>query len=313
MLPGVVIGLASLLMVPGAATALPVRTVVAFNLAAKQTPENVAIADDGTIYVSLSFAGEIRRIAPDGTQSTLKMPTGGGITTGIALDRRHGGDLDVAVRSPDRRVAGIWRVSRATFSRPIRITALPVGAFPNGITFDRAGNLYIADSNLGRIWRLAPGSSSPTVWSGGKLLDPTGARFMNLPLPGANGIKVFRNTVYVSNTSTETILAIRVMPGGAAGTIAVRFRRIEADDFAFAANGDLYVAVNPLSELIRISARGAFRTLAARADGLQNTSAVAFDPRPGRRTHLYITNSSYFGDRPSLQELTTRTAGLRLA
>ena len=78
---------------------------------------------------------------------------------------------------------------------------------------------------------------------------------------------------------------------------------------AFAANGDLYIALNPLSELIRVSARGARQILATHADGLQNTSAVAFDPRAGRRRHLFITNSSYFGTTPTLQATPANTVG----
>jgi sugar lactone lactonase YvrE len=53
-----------LALAASAAAAAPLRTVVAFDAAAKQTPENLAVAGDGTIYVSLAFAGKIRRIAP---------------------------------------------------------------------------------------------------------------------------------------------------------------------------------------------------------------------------------------------------------
>jgi hypothetical protein len=135
---------------------------------------------------------------------------------------------------------------------------------------------------------------------------------MKFPLPGANGIKVWRRIVYVSNTSTRQILTIPIKPDGGAGKITARFHGIQADDFAFAADGDLYIALNPLSELLRVSRNGAMTKLATHADGLQNTSAVAFDPRPGRRTDLYITNSSYFGSSPSLQEMTAGTVGYRL-
>lgn len=298
--------------VPAPTSATAVRTVVAFDAAAKQTPENLAIADDGTIYVSLAFASQVRRIDPDGRQKTLTVPTRGGITVGVAIDRHHGGDIDVAVRSGDAAAAGIWRVSRRTFARPRRIAPLPTTSFPNGITFDTTGNLYIADSALGEIWRLAPGASRATVWCKNELLAPTGASFMNFPLPGANGIKVSRQEVYVSNTSTQNILAIPIERIGRAGRPAVRFRGIQADDFAFAGNGDLYIALNPLSQLIRVTPKGREETLATYADGLQNTSAVAFDARPGRRKDLFITNSSYFGNTPSLQEMATTTVGLPL-
>ena len=293
------------------AAAAPLKTVVAFNPAARETPENLAIARDGTIYVSLAFASEIRRIAPGGAQRTLTIPTIGGITVGVAIDRNENG-LDVAVSSPDPAAAGIWRVPLASFTHPTRIAALPTSSFPNGITFDSAGYLYIADSNLGVIWRLAAGATQATVWSESPLLAPTGASFMNFPLPGANGIKVRHSRVYVSNTSTDNILTIPIRPGGEAGQVAAKFTGIEADDFAFAANGDLYVAENPPSELVRVTPSGDVKRLATQADGLDNPSAVAFDPRPGERKQLYIANSAYFGTHPSLEAAATDTVGQRL-
>jgi sugar lactone lactonase YvrE len=236
----------------------------------------------------------------------------GGITTGLALDRHHGGDLDVGVRSSDPAAAGIWRISRGPFSDPTRIAALPVDSFANGLTFDDNGNLYIADSNLGRIWRIARGGSHATVWAQSRLLLPTGASYKNFPLPGANGIKVHAGVVYVTNTATEDVLGIPIRRNGAAGQITVRFRGLQGDDFAFAASGDMYIAENPLSKLVRVTPTGRIDTVATANDGLQNPSAAAFDPRPGRRTRLFVTNSAYFGTRPSLQELNTDEVGLRL-
>lgn len=300
----------ALVFAAGAAAA-PLQTIVAFDPAAQETPENLAVARDGTIYVSLAFASQIDRIAPDGVQSKLTIPTVGGITVGVAIDR-HTNGLDVAVRSPDPAAAGIWRVPLGSFAHPIRIAALPTSSFPNGIAFDSAGNLYVADSNLGVIWRLAPGISQATLWSESPLLAPTGASFMNFPLPGANGVKVRHRRVYVSNTSTDTIVTIPVRPDGESGQGAIKFSGIEADDFAFAADGDLYVAENPPSELVRVTPSGDVTPLATRADGLDNPSAVAFDPRPGERKQLYITNSAYFGTHPSLEATATDTVGQRL-
>jgi sugar lactone lactonase YvrE len=237
------------------------------------------------------------------------MPTMGGITTGLAIDHHHSGDLDVGIRSSDPRAAGIWRIPRARFADPIRIAALPTDSFANGITFDDAGNLYIADSDLGRIWRIARGASRATVWAQSRLLAPTGAKYKSFPLPGANGIKLRHNLVYVTNTAIETVLTIPLLPGGSAGKVTVRFRGIAGDDFAFASDGDIYVAENPLNKLIRIDPTGRVTRIATAADGLQNPSAVAFDPRPRLRTHLYITNSAYFGTRPSLQEIVTPAIG----
>jgi hypothetical protein len=88
-----------------------------------------------------------------------------------------------------------------------------------------------------------------------------------------------------------------------------RFSSVPADDFAFAVNGDLCATENPLNRLVRITPSGAVTTVATARDGLDNPSDVAFDPRPGHRRDLLITNSAYFGTHPSLQQFPTGTVG----
>jgi sugar lactone lactonase YvrE len=230
----------------------------------------------------------------------LTVPTRGGITAGVALRRE---DLYVAVRSPQPAAAGIWRVSHAAFAKAVRVAALPAASFANGLAFDAHGNLYAADSALGRIWRLAPRSRHASVWSAGPALAPTGEQFMGFPLPGANGLKVRRNLVYVSNTSRRTILTVPVRANGSAGRPRVRYTGLEPDDFAFGPGGDLVVAENPPSRLVRVAPNGHVTTLATAADGLDNPSAVAFGPR----NRIYVTNAAYFGTRPSLGFLSARS------
>jgi sugar lactone lactonase YvrE len=116
----------------------------------------------------------------------------------------------------------------------------------------------------------------------------------------------------VSNTATRNIVAVPIRADGQAGKVAVRFTGIQADDFAFAANGDLYITENPLSRLIRVTPDGVTTTLATKTDGLDNPSAVAFDPRPHHRKDLYVTNAAYFGTHPSLQVTATGDVGQRL-
>jgi hypothetical protein len=126
---------------------------------------------------------------------------------------------------------------------------------------------------------------------------------MGFLLPGANAIKLRHRVVYVSNTATQTILAIPVRLDGSAGETRVVLDGIEADDFAFAGNGDLYVAENPPSLLARVTPAGGVSVLATAADGLDNPSAVVFGPLLRQRHVLYVTNAAYFGSRPSLEVL----------
>jgi hypothetical protein len=63
---------------------------------------------------------------------------------------------------------------------------------------------------------------------------------------------------------------------------------------------------------VRVTPSGDVTPLATQADGLDNPSAVAFDPRPGERKQLFITNSAYFGTHPSLEVTSVDTVGQRL-
>lgn len=53
------------------ASAADLSTVALFNPNAFETPESVQFDRHGNAYVSLALTGEIRKIAPDGTQTVL--------------------------------------------------------------------------------------------------------------------------------------------------------------------------------------------------------------------------------------------------
>jgi sugar lactone lactonase YvrE len=296
---------------PARASSPSFQTITTFNRSGGETPENLVIGPNGTIYLSLAFAGEVIRLSKDGERALVTVPTDGGLTVGITSDLQHGGDLDVAVKSPNASDAGIWRVPLAAFDdpsvHPTRLAALPTSAFPNGIQFDDQGNLLIADSDLGTIWRLSPGSSTASVWAQSPLLDPTGAAYMGFPLPGANGLQLRNGVVFVSNTATNEILAIQIQPDGLAGAVTVRYHVDAPDDFAISPKGNFYVAQNVPSELSLITPDGRVSTLATSADGLANTSAARFGATPSTQSLLYITNSGYFTGSPSL--MVTRIDG----
>src|SRR5262245_47604912 len=59
------------LLVAASAPATEVETIVLFNPEIPETPESIQVDHDGNIYVSLSRIGQVRKISPDGTQSTL--------------------------------------------------------------------------------------------------------------------------------------------------------------------------------------------------------------------------------------------------
>src|SRR5215212_6581451 len=104
-------------------SAADLSTVALFNPAAFEAPESVQFDRHGNAYLSLALTGELRKIAPDGTQTTLAflpirpdvVPCGNAfglpIMGSIALD--HQGNLYASVNSCDPAQLGVWKVTAA--------------------------------------------------------------------------------------------------------------------------------------------------------------------------------------------------------
>jgi sugar lactone lactonase YvrE len=163
-------------------------------------PTGLALDHDGVLYVSCRNDGTIHRVTPDG-RSQLWVE-GMGIATGIAFDADKNlfvGDRSGTIFkiSPDRQIfvfatlepsiaayhlafspAGELYVAGPTTSSYDRIVRInrqgEVGLFyrglgrPQGLAFDREGNLYVAASLNGRrgIARITPDGKAQLVLSG---------------------------------------------------------------------------------------------------------------------------------------------------
>lgn len=299
---------------PGAGT---VETLYLFNPAALETPESVQVTRGGTIYLTLALTGEVRKIAPDGTQSTLAiLPIGPplspcfgffGILGAIGIDKHN--NLYAAVGSCDLGSRGIWKVTPS--GTATLLGNLPGTALPNGAAF-RKGWVYVADSALGLVWRVRATGGTPEIWADDPLLKiPPGA-----PFPGPNGLQIFRNELYVSNSNEGTILTIPFEHHDEAGEVRVHAAlpdELGCDDFAFDVFGALYCTTDPFNRLLRIFPDGSFETLLTAADGLDGPTAAAFGH--GRdRFSLYIANAAFpfftTTFRPSLMRLTVDVPGV---
>jgi sugar lactone lactonase YvrE len=252
---------------PGAGTAAahpssvsPPRVLAAFDPAAGEQPESVAVDREGNAYVSLVGAGEVVRVSPAGERTTLAR-----FPRVLALLLAEDGSVLVNVLTFRQGTHGVWRV--APNGDTSLFAALPPSAVPNGIAADKAGNVYIADSRLARIWRV--------------------------PVGGANGLQVFRGDVYVSNSDQGTLLRAPITASGAPGGLETVATHLPADDFTFDVRGNIYVTTDPFQTVVRIAPDGTREVLLTEEDGLDGPTAATFGRHGRDRRTLYVTNAAF--------------------
>ncbi len=281
-------------------------------------PEGIAVDHRGDIYVGLRFTGVLLRFRP-GTASEVvtrfaavdadgdPLPDQG--LLGLATD--HRGNVYAAVASFDPATGapasshGVWRITPAG-DREL----LPGSAqifFPNALTFDRRGNLYVSSSTgpptgpgafeEGGVWKVAPGGSA-ALWFRGPELTGTGDVAPG-PFPiGANGIVHHGSSLFVASTEKRQLVELPIRPDGGAGPARVAailgvpggpnpFAGV-VDGLGVDACGNLYPVLIGESRLVRVSPDGStMETVADAQDGLQTPTSVAFGAGNGA-TDVFI-------------------------
>ncbi|MBC7807012.1 MAG: SMP-30/gluconolactonase/LRE family protein [Akkermansiaceae bacterium] len=258
---------------------VPAKTVAEFP---KNTfLENIVVDKSGTLFVTSFEDGKIYRVTPSGEKSEFAAVAG--TIAGITFDRD--GNLLVTGWA-GKKTPSVFRVSPTGAVETL--TAIKGGMFPNAIT-PLKGDIYlIADSYKGVIWAFDAQTNQCRVWLDAPALTRRDAKN---PVPAVNGLKVFGNTLYATNTQRQQIWRIPISPDGKAGTPKLFMEKINGDDFALDGAGNLYVTTHFYNSVVRITPNKKVTIIAGAEQGMTGSTSLAFGKGNADRNALFVVTN----------------------
>lgn len=271
----------------------------------------VAVGPDGSVYI-LDYGSGTLRVVRDGTIDTVITDLNS--PSGIAVDTE--GIVYVADTSNDRilrldpngsttTVAGVLDTRGPTGDGGPAAEALLDTPFD--LAADTEGNIYIADSENHRIRKIdSSGTIGTVVGTGAAGSAGDGGPATDALLNTPRGVAVDdAGNLYVADTNNYRVR--RVAPDGTISTIAgngestIRSlepsgRAIEipvpgVEALAVDAEGNLYLATNPSSYVLRIDAAGDYEVVAG-GGGAEEDQVPALDATFGEVWGLAIDSQS---------------------
>lgn len=243
--------------------------------------ESIVVSADNTLYITSHYEGKVIRIGADGVPTTHAAIAGK--ATGLAATPDGGLLLS---GWDDQNTSVVWKI--APDGTASLLVSLPDAIFLNGLTH-LTDNLYlIADSYRGAIWELNLTQASVRIW----LEHPLLARGNpDNEIPAVNGLKIFDQVLYASNTQNAQIVRIPIQAHHEPGEPEVFVSYANIDDFAFDKAGNLYGTTHVFNSVVKIAPDGSITTIAKAEEGMVGTTASAFGKSEGSRTHLYVTTN----------------------
>lgn len=291
---------------PGDGTPATATEVINFSTgdpAADPGTEGIAVASNGTIYVSANTAdgGQIWSIAPGASEpevlTTLIPPTGGAGFGVLGLHLHRGQLLAAAHTLADPALNGVWRIDPAT-GDAMHIPGTEAIALPNDLT-TWGRKIYVTDSAGGAVWVIDGDDVSVLIQD--PLLEGLGVLVPGLPI-GANGIDASYGRLYVANLEKGLIVEAKLKRSrrwhknnGQNAALSLRvFAEVDGapDGVEVDRWGRVYTVLVDRNQLVRVRSNGSSRAVIDDAAILDAPASLAFGSRRGHRNNIYVVNFS---------------------
>ena len=196
-------------------------------------PLGLAFDSHGTLYVADSFNGRVRPITPDGTVTSLdasSLPAPMWLPRYLAFDASD--NLYVADGAPNAVMANLIGGCRIVRVSPAGVISVVAGTGtcgfsgdggpaaaaqlnnPNGLAFDSAGNLYVADSSNERIRRIdRRGIISTVAGTGTPGFSGDGGPGINAKLYDPFGIGIAGDNLYIAEGGGRRVRLLHLASG----------------------------------------------------------------------------------------------------
>lgn len=239
-------------------------------------PEAITVGPDGYLYSGSFCTGEIWRISPQG-ELEIWLPTHSGIHAVSGMAFAPDGTLYVADRGDCDPRKGISSLKRVLPDKTVE----PWGAVSedeilNGLTFDREGRLYAADTQLGEVRRYNENGEGQVWWE--LPANP------NDPLPTGIKYDPASHAILVTDTNNGTLYRISIEENGEVGQADTLYNQSgrSLDGLTLDDEGRIIFTSFDNNEVVRLEADGRTTRL---AKNFREPSDVAF--LDGR---VYVTN-----------------------
>jgi putative intracellular protease/amidase/sugar lactone lactonase YvrE len=257
----------------------PAKTVANFPL--NTFLENIVADTRGNLCITSYEEGKIYSVTTTGKITEIAKINGN--PAGIVVDSQ--GDLLVA-GATEEKIPTIFRVDSK--GNVEAIVTIPEAIFLNGMTPLTDNRYLIADSYKGAIWEINALEKTARIWLQHERLARSNP---NHPFPAVNGLKIYNNTLYASNTQRQHLIRIPIHSDNTAGSPELFLTNINLDDFAFDEHGNLYGTTHVYNSVVRIAPDGQVTLIAKAEQGVTGSTALAFGRAAGDRTGIYVTTN----------------------